>query len=70
MIFSFVVMEGKDERGQAKIGKSSQIAFIFILIGFIFQLFYIHFAAPSMEQIKRQYIFGWVLVFVVTVLVS
>ncbi|MFD1361291.1 hypothetical protein [Lentibacillus salinarum] len=49
---SFVTVEGKDERGQAIIGRSSQIAFIFILFGFVFQMFYIQFADPSVENIE------------------
>lgn len=54
----FVVSEGKDERGQAILGKSSQIAFIFIAFGFVFQLFYIKFAHPSVDQIEAS-IFIW-----------
>lgn len=48
----FVTSEGKDERGQTILGKSSQIAFIFIAFGFVFQLFYIQFINPSVDQIE------------------
>lgn len=48
----FVVNEGKDERGQEIIAKSSQVAFIFILIGFVFQGFFIQMASPTVEQIQ------------------
>lgn len=55
---AFVTVEGKDERGQAIIGKSSQISFIFIAFGFIIQLLYVRFASPSLEQIQTA-IFIW-----------
>lgn len=48
----FVMNEGKDERGQAIIAKSSQVSFIFILIGFVFQGFFIQFANPTVAQIE------------------
>lgn len=47
----FIFSEGKDERGQAIIAKSSQIAFIFVLLGFSFQGLYYHFANPTVEQL-------------------
>ncbi|RDW16847.1 hypothetical protein [Oceanobacillus chungangensis] len=49
---SFVAGQGKDERGQAIIARSSQIAFLFILLGFVFQGFYYQFSNPSVDQVK------------------
>ena len=54
----FVRNEGKDERGQEIIAKSSQVAFIFILIGFVFQGFFIQFTNPTVEQIQT-FIYVW-----------
>lgn len=58
----FVTVEGKDERGQAILGKSSQIVFILIAFGFVFQMFYIKFANPSVKQIETT-IFIWMALF-------
>src|SRR5699024_8909105 len=55
---TFVTAESKDERGQAILGKSSQIAFIFIAFGFVFQMFYVEFANPTVKQIEAA-IFIW-----------
>jgi len=49
---SFVSNEGKDERGQAILAKSSQIAFLLILLGFVFQGFYYQFTNPTVDQVK------------------
>jgi len=48
----FSVYEGNDERGKKILAKSSQIAFIFILLGFVFQSFYFKFGDPSVEKIE------------------
>ncbi|RDW17696.1 hypothetical protein [Oceanobacillus chungangensis] len=49
----FVSNQGKDERGQAIIAKSSQIAFILILLGFVFQGFYYQFTNPMLIKLKQ-----------------
>lgn len=48
----FVMKEGKDERGQSILGKSSQLGFIFIFLGFVFQSIYITYASPSVADIQ------------------
>jgi len=48
----FVIAEGKDERGQTILGKSSQIVFPIILLGFVFLASYISLANPNVEQVE------------------
>lgn len=60
---AFVANEGKDERGQAILSKSSRIAFIFILLGFIFQSFYYQFATPTVEHVRTMIYIWMALVF-------
>jgi len=48
----FVISEGKDERRQAILGKSSQIVFPVILIGFVFLILYTRLTSPNVEQIE------------------
>lgn len=55
---AFIAHEGTDERAQAILSKSSRIAFIFIILGFIFQSVYYQFANPTVEQI-RTLIYIW-----------
>jgi len=58
----FVTAEGKDERGQAILGSSSQIVFSLVALGFVYQLMYIRFANPTLEQIQTS-IFIWMIIF-------
>ncbi|WP_257350790.1 hypothetical protein [Pseudalkalibacillus decolorationis] len=51
MYIGFVRSEGKDERGQAILAKASQIAFIFLFLGFAFQGLYIELANPTVEHV-------------------
>jgi len=55
--------EGKDERGREILAKSSQIAFIFILLGFVFQGFYFKFGNPSVEKTQTMISIWMALVF-------
>ena len=48
----------KDERGQAILARSSQVAFVFVLIGFVFQGLYFQFANPTVDQIQTM-IYIW-----------
>ncbi|CAM4452953.1 hypothetical protein PAEN110709_17980 [Paenibacillus endophyticus] len=48
----FARNDGRDERGRTILAKSSQIAFIFILAGFVFQILYFQFAEPNPDHIK------------------
>ena len=59
----FVSNEGKDERGQAILAKSSQIAFLLILLGFVFQGFYYQFTNPTVDQVKTMIYIWMALVF-------
>lgn len=60
---AFLANEGKDERGQAILSKSSRIAFMIILLGYIFQSFYFRFANPTMEQVRTMIYIWMALVF-------
>lgn len=55
--------EGKDERGRDILAKSSQIAFIFILFGFVFQGFYFRFGSPTVEKVQMMISIWMALVF-------
>jgi len=44
--------QGKDERGQAIIGKSSQLAFIAILLGFVGHMIYFQFGTPTIDEVS------------------
>ncbi|MFD2761516.1 hypothetical protein [Lentibacillus juripiscarius] len=55
--------EGKDERGRKILAKSSQIAFIFILFGFVFQSFYFQFGNPTVEKVQMMISIWMALVF-------
>lgn len=57
----FIFSEGKDERGQAILAKSSQIAFIFILLGFAFLGLYHQLAHPTVEQLFNM-VYLWMLI--------
>lgn len=57
----FIFGDGKDERGQAIVAKASQIAFIFILLGFTFFGLYQHFADPTAEQLFNA-VYIWMLI--------
>lgn len=59
----FVINEGKDERGKAILAKASQISFIFLLLGFIFQINYFQFGSPTVEQLKLMIIIWMAFVF-------
>lgn len=48
----FAIAEGKDERGQVILGKSSQMVFPFILFGFAFMLVFLQMGDPSITQIE------------------
>jgi len=48
----FVISEGKDERGEAILAKSAQIAFVLMLLGFTFHIVYFQFANLMVEQIQ------------------
>ena len=54
----FSVYEGNDERGREIMAKASQISFIFILLGFVFQGFYFQFGSPSIENVETM-IYVW-----------
>lgn len=49
---SFVMEEGKDERGQSILSKASQIALPVTSLGIVLQAFYIRFSSPTFEQIE------------------
>jgi len=60
----FITSEGKDERGRAILARAAQIAFIFILLGFVFHLLFIEFIDPTIEQVRAS-ISAWMgLVFI------
>lgn len=48
----FTSSQGKDERGQAIIGKSSQLAFIAILLGFVGHSIYFQFGTPTIDEVS------------------
>lgn len=64
MYIGFVRTEGKDERGQAILAKASQIAFIFLFLGFAFQVLYIEFANPTVAQVRAVITVWMALVFI------
>ena len=63
LISRFRVQEGKDERGQAIIAKSNEIAFNFVMFGFSFQAIYLSFGSPTVEHITLMISIWMTLVF-------
>lgn len=59
----FMKNEGKDERGRAILSMASQISFVFLLIGFVFQILYFQFASPTVEQLQSMIAIWMALVF-------
>src|SRR5699024_4235719 len=49
---SFVMEEGKDERGQSILSKATQIALPITTLGIVLQAFYIRFLSPAFKQIE------------------
>jgi len=60
----FSIYEGNDERGKGIMANSSQIAFVFIILGFVTQGFYFRFGNPSIEKVQTLIYIWMALVFV------
>lgn len=48
----FIASQGGDERGQKILANSSQVAFLIMIIGFVFQVFFFTFMEPTIDQIQ------------------
>ena len=59
IFIGFVFSEGKDERGQQILGKSFNVAFIFLLVGFVVQNLLFRYGNVDLEFMKV-YVTAWI----------